>query len=169
MSEEVFHTIRHLGRTFTSEQWSDYCAECRKDEGKRIRTKIGKYIWNDFDICLNPDTYFYTLDKNKPYGYNVTIKIAECGNGVWAFGMDYNTGTGGGGFGVSWADKADTKIWNKGFESEKECKRFALRYVISRLHPYNGNEQKIERLKALLQKEVDTLQRPQYVQLSLFD
>ena len=168
MSKEIFHTIRHIGRTFTDEQWWEYCDACRKDESNRIVTQIGKFIWNDHDICLNPEKHVYTLDGKKAYGYNVTISIAECGNGVWAFGMDYNTGNGGGGFGVSWASKADTKIWNKGFDSEKECKRFALRYAISRITPFNGNDQKVNKLRELLQKELDTLQRPQYIQLELF-
>ena len=164
---EVFHTIRHLGRTFTDKEWSEYCNLCRQDEGNLIRTQIGKYLWNDFDICLNPETLTIAA-KAGPYGYYVTLHWAECGNGVWAFGMDYQTGTGGGGFGVSWASKADTKIWNKGFDSEKECKCFALRYAMSRLHPHNGNEKMVNRLKELLQKELDTLQRPQYIQLELF-
>lgn len=168
MDKEVFHRIMHLNRTFTQDEWSQYLDETYKDESKRIRSTIGKYTWNDHDICLNPDTYYYSIDKKNAGGYNCTINIAECGNGVWAFGLDYNTGTGGGGFGVSWADKADTKVWNKGFESEKECKRFALRYALTRIVPFNGNDKKVNQLRELLQKELDKLTKPQYIQLELF-
>ena len=81
MGKEVFHTIRHLKRTFTQDQWAEYCNECRHDEKKQIRTTIGKYVWNDFDICLNPEREEVTL-KGGAYGYSATIKYAHCGNGV---------------------------------------------------------------------------------------
>ena len=167
MSNEVHHRIRHLNRTFTFDEWAEYCDRTRKDESQRIQTTIGKYTWNDHDICINPEEWTITA-KAGAYGYYATIKWAECGNGVWAFGLDYSTGTGGGGFGVWWADKADIKVSNKGFESEKECKRFALRYALTRILPFDGNNKMVDRLRAKIQEELDKLQKPQYIQLELF-
>lgn len=167
MKREVVHTIRHLGRTFNQEQWSEYCAACRQSDENRIRTTIGKYIWNDCDICLNPETWTISV-KDGAYGYWVCIEWAECGNGVFAFGMRCNTGTSSSSFGVSWADKADTKLWNKGFESEKECKRYALRYALTRIIDTEGGKM-VMRLREKIQKELHKLERPQYVQLSLFN
>lgn len=163
---EVFHRIKHLGRNFTSEEWGKYCEASRLDESKLIRTKIGKYIWNDYDICLNPESWLIE-SKHGAYGYSVEIKWAECRNGIFAFGISYNCGTEGGSFGVSWADKADVKVWNKGFESEKECKRFALRYALTRIIPKKDNKE-IDKLRTKIQEELDKLQKPQWVQLELF-
>ena len=167
MKSEVCHTIRHLKRTFDSDQWAEYCKECRHDEKKQIRTTIGKYIWNDFDICLNPEREEVTV-KGGAYGYSATIKYAHCGNGVWAFGVDYNTGTGGGGFGVAWADKADTKLWNKGFESERECKKYAWRYILTYLQSRKSQNKMIARLYDEVEKKYKQYSRPQIVQLELF-
>jgi hypothetical protein len=163
---EVFHRIKHLNRNFTQQEWADYCEASRKDDDNRIQTKIGKYIWNDCDICLNPESWLIET-KHGAYGYSVEIKWAECRNGIFAFGISYNCGTEGGSFGVSWADKADVKVWNKGFESEKECKRFALRYALTRLIPKKDNKE-IDKLRAKIQEELDKLQKPQWVQLELF-
>ena len=162
----IFHHIKHLNKSFTAEAWQEYCSETLKDESKRIQTKIGKYIWNDCDICLNPESWLIET-KHGANGYSLEISWAECGNGIFAFGISYNCGTEGGSFGVSWADKADTKVWNKGFESEKECKRFALRYALTRLIP-KKDKKEIEKLRAKVQEELDKLQKPQWVQLELF-
>ena len=163
---EVFHRIRHLNRSFTQQEWSEYCERSRIDESQRIYTTIGKYTWNDCDICMNPETWTIAT-KTGAYGYSVTIRWAECRNGIFAFGISYNCGTEGGSFGVSWADKADVKVWNKGFESEKECKRFALRYALTRIIPKKDNKE-IDKLRAKIQEELDKLQKPQWVQLELF-
>ena len=167
MSNEIHHRIRHLNRTFTYDEWSEYCERSRIDESQRIYTTIGKYTWNDYDVCMNPETWTIAT-KTGAYGYFVTIYWAECGNGVWAFGYSYNLGTEGGSCGVSWADKPDIKVWNKGFESEKECQRYALRYILTRIIPTGKNNEKVIRLRALIQEELDKLQKPQYIQLELF-
>ena len=153
MGKEVCHTIRHLKRTFDSDQWAEYCNECRHDEKKQI--------------CLNPEREEVTL-KAGAYGYSATIKYAHCGNGVWAFGVDFNTGTGGGGFGVAWADKADTKLWNKGFESERECKKYAWRYILTYLQSRKSQNKMIARLYDEVEKKYKEYSRPQIIQLELF-
>lgn len=162
----MFHKIRHLNKSFTYEEWSQYQEECRTGKREPIQTTIGKYVWNENDICLNPNEW-ELVTKAGGYGYFVIIKWAECGNGVFAFGYRYNAGTEGGSCGVSWADKADIKVWNKGFESEKECKRYALRYVLTRILPKKDNHE-VMKLRAKVQEELDKLQKPQWVQLELF-
>lgn len=172
MSEE-FHRIRHLNKVFNDDEWADYCRECREDDSKRIRTTIGKYTFNDCDICLNPDTERIE-SKGGVWGYYVVIKWAECGNGLWSYGLDYSTGTGGGGFGVSWADllyQDDVKWhWNCGYPSERECKAAAsekaIVYLQRALRYHDG--QQVRRLIAMVEDYHKSLTRPQVVQLELF-
>ena len=169
MSEE-FHRIRHLNKVFNQDEWADYCHECREDDSKRIRTTFGKYTFNDCDICLNPDTERIE-SKGGAYGYYVVLKWAECGNGLWSYGLDYSTGTGGGGYGVSWADlQGNEKSWRNGYPSEQECKvagwRKALKYIGN--HEHNARTSPAEKLREMIQDEIKRLTRPQVVQLELF-
>ena len=168
MANEIIHTIRHLKKTFTSDEWAEYCAQCRENPSARIVTSIGKYKFNDCDVCLNPDTDAVKI-KGGAYGYSAEIKFAHCGNGVWAFGYDINTGTAGSSSGVSWADKSDLSKWNKGFESERECKKYAWRYILTRLQPNKDKSKLIERLYQEVEKKYKENSRPQIVQLELFD
>ena len=171
--KKPFHIIRSAGVEFNDEELADYCRECREDDSKRIRTSFGKYLFNDFDICINPDKQEIAA-KNGGYGYNVSLKWAECGNGLWSFGIDYNLGTAGGGFGVSWADllyQDDGKWhWNCGYPSERECKvagwRKALEYIGN--HEHNERTSPAEKLRAMIEDEIKRLTRPQIVQLELF-
>ena len=165
---KIWHRIASCNRSFTRDEWNKYLQESNQNPDKRIVTTIGKYKWNDCDICLNPEEWMISV-KSGSYGYYVIITWADCGNGVWAFGLKYNTGTGGGCFGVSYATGKEKQIWNRGFESELSCKKYALRYAMTRLHPYNDNGVMINRLKDAIQAELNKLSRPQYVQLSLFD
>ena len=169
MSEE-FHRIRHLNKVFNHDEWADYCHECREDDSKRIRTTFGKYTFNDCDICLNPDEQSIVA-KNGGFGYNMTLKWAECGNGLWSFGIDYNLGTAGGGHGVSWADlQGNEKSWRNGYPSELECKiagwRKALKYIGN--HEHNARTSPAEKLREMIEDEIKRLTRPQIVQLELF-
>ena len=165
-----FHRIRHLNKVFNQDEWADYCHECREDDSKRIRTTFGKYTFNDCDICLNPDTERIE-SKGGAYGYYVVLKWAECGNGLWSYGLDYSTGTGGGGYGVSWADlQGNEKSWRNGYPSEQECKvagwRKALKYIDN--HEHNARTSPAEKLLEMIQDEIKRLTRPQVVQLELF-
>ncbi len=167
--EEVFHTIRAQGITFTSEQWGEYCKETRKDSSKLITTKIGKYVFNDFDICLNPERDDIIV-KDGSYGYKVSIKYADCGNGLWSFGLDYNVGTAGGGFGVSWVDKDTGDGCFRGYRTKVECLDAACERVEMCVMSCGGKNNKIalaliEKIKAY-RKE---LKRPKIVQLELFE
>ena len=164
---EVCHTIRHLKRTFNREEWAEYCAQCRENPSARIVTSIGKYKFNDCDVCLNPDTDAVEI-KGGAYGYSAEIKFAHCGNGVWAFGYDINTGTAGSSSGVSWADKQNLSKWNKAFESERECKKYAWRYILTRLQPNKDKNKMIARLYDEVEKKYKQYSRPQIVQLELF-
>lgn len=175
MEKEIFHTIRACGRTFDQEQWFKYCDETRKDEMKRIFNTFGKYTFNDNDICINPTVDELNL-KGGAFGYYVYIKIAECGNGIWVFGLSYSTGTGGGGFGASWSNKVKGKDddWHSGYPSERECKIAAAQYAIERLkNSYNLNEDNrgvlVNKLIEMCKEYKKNLERPQVVQLSLFD
>lgn len=166
MRSEIFHTIRACNRQFTGDEWSDYCQLTRNDDSKRIYNTFGKYRFNDFDICINPDIDTISV-KECAYGYYVRIKYAECGNGLYAYGIDYGTGTGGGGFGVSWADSAEPDRYNRGYHSERECKIAAAEVAINIL----GNSKGDKKLAQLIEKVTEYkrgLERPRVVQLELF-
>lgn len=174
--EKVHHRIKHLNRNFTFEEWCEYCNASHIDDSKRIRTKIGKYTFNDCDICLNPET-LTIQSKGGSFGYYVTFKWADCGNGLWAFGLDYSTGTGGGGFGVSWADPNEDKNWLKGYPSELECKLAmadtALRYLNKQANWNPADTTRRINTNRLIQmveewKETLIVHKPKYVQLELF-
>ena len=166
--KEVFHVIRSARRTFTRDEWNDYLQECRNGVQNRIQTKKGKYVFNDCDVCLNPDNESVVVKGSGANGYSATIKIANSGNGIWSFGYDYFDGTGGGSSGASYADKKDTRLWNKGFESERECRKFAWRYLLTRLEPIKERNKEVGRLYAAVEQKFKEYSRPKVVQLELF-
>lgn len=166
---EIFHRVRSAGKEFTSEQWGDYCRASRDDPEKRIRTQIGKYLFNDCDVCLNPETMSLVVD-GKSFGYYVTLKWCDCGNGVWSYGMDFGYGNGGGGGGCSFATPEDKNLNLRGFPSEREAKIAACDSALSSLERNaRKNDAKAERLKRMVEDYKKTISRPQIVQLSLFD
>lgn len=166
MNSEIFHTIRACNRQFTGDEWSDYCKLTRNDDSKRIFNTFGRYTFNDCDICINPDIDTISV-KEGAWAYNVRIKYAECGNGLYAYGIDYCTGTGGGGFGVSWADSAEPDSYHRGYHSERECKIAAAEAAIIRLGDSKGCK-KLAQLIANVTEYKRALERPQVVQLELF-
>lgn len=171
MKEKPFHVIRSAGMEFTQEEWWAYLNAVYKGERQRISTTFGKYTFNDSDICTNPDKQVITA-KAGAYGYEVTLNYAECGNGLWSFGIDYNLGTAGGGFGVSWADiTGNDKSWRNGYPSEQECKVAGWRKSLAYIHSHEHNERvsPAERLKEMIEDEIKLLTRPKVTQLELFD
>lgn len=175
---KVFHTIRHLNRTFTENEWAEYCKKSREDSINNIVTAIGEYYWNDCDICLNPKQQTITAKRGGFYGYNVTLKWADCGNGLWSFGIDYNTGTGGGGYEVAFADiTGNEKSRHNGYPSELECK-LAMADAAIKLLEKSGHydpadttrRNNTNRLIKMVEEWRDSLQpkKPKYVQLELF-
>lgn len=171
MKKKPFHVIRSAGVEFTQEEWGAYLNAVYKGERQRISTTFGKYTFNDNDICMNPDKQVITA-KAGAYGYEVTLNYAECGNGLWSFGIDYNLGTAGGGFGVSWADiTGNDKSWRNGYPSEQECKLAGLRKALTVIgnHVHNARVSQKERLKEMINDEIKKLTRPKIIELSLFD
>lgn len=172
--KEIAHVIRACGRTFDSEQWAEYLNMTRHDESKQIFNTFGQYTFNDCDICINPSFDELTV-KGGAWGYYVRIKYAECGNGIWVYGIDYSTGTGGGGFGAAWSDKVNGKDdeWHSGYKSERECKIAAAEKAIVYLkNAYNLNDDNrgilVNRLIGMCKDYKRNLERPQVVQLELF-
>ena len=170
MANEIFHECRSAGRSFTSEEWSEYCRASRMDDGKRLVTRIGKHDFNDCDICLNPNVL--TMALQGKWMYYVTLKWADCGNGLWSWACDYNTGTGGGGSGVGFAwkpfDEKNTNHYGEGVSTELEAKMQACEEALRHLlNAYTKND-KVERL-ILMVEEYKTKLKPKYVQLELFD
>ena len=171
MSKEVFHRVRWCNRTFDCDQWSEYCELTRHDSSKKLQGTFGKYTFNDYDICINPDVV-ELLVKGGSFGYFVNINYAECGNGVWVFGLDYGIGTGGGGFGAAWSDVlvSDSKELHAGYASEVECKLAACQNALE----YIGNRGSFAKNSCLARlydkvKEYEkSLTRPKVVQLELF-
>lgn len=161
-----FHVIRSAGREFTEKEWSEYC----RDGENRIVTSFGKYDFNDCDICLNPETMTIASKKGS-YEYNVTLKWCYCGNGLWSYGLDYNTGMGGGGFGCSYADETgNDKSYRNGYRSEKECIIAACDKALSYLQKSDyGDERNRTKLIGMVTDYKKSIGRPEPVQLSLFD
>lgn len=168
--QKPFHVIRCAGIKFTQDEWGNYLDAVWHGKREPIYTTFGKYQFNDNDICINPDKQ-EIVAKNGGYGYSMTLKWAECGNGLWSFGIDYNLGTAGGGFGVSWVDlQGNEKSWRNGYPSELECKiagwRKALKYIGN--HEHNARTSPPEKLREMIEDEIKRLTRPQVVQLELF-
>lgn len=141
-------------------------------------TTCDRFHWNDCDVCLNPEV-MSLVAVNGGYGYSVTIKWAECGNGLWAYGIDYNTGTGGGGFGVSFADKpfkeGEKPDYRTGYPTEKDCKIAACKRAIKLVknsgywNTEEGDSRRIntDRLLKMIDDYMESI-NPKYVQLELF-
>lgn len=170
MKQKPFHVIRSAGVEFTDEEWGAYCQAIRREERDPIITTFGKYKFNDCDICINPDRETIAATGGA-YGYSVELKLAYCGNCLWSFGLSYNLGTCGGGFGVSWADlHGDENSWRNGYQSEQECKvagwKKALEYIGH--HEHNSRTSPAEKLREMIEDEIKRLTRPQVVQLELF-
>ena len=166
---EIFHECRSAGIKFTQSEWHDYLNAVYKGEREPIKSTFGRYTFNDNDICLTPDKQEISVVPGA-YVYSIELSWAECGNGLWSFGITYNLGTGGGGYGVSWADiTGNDKSWRNGYPSEKECKvagwNKALEYVE---REKNGNATQRAKLRLMIQDELKSLTRPQIVQLELF-
>ena len=165
---EIFHKCRHLGIEMTREEYWAYLRECEKDSTKRIRTQIGRYIFNEHDICLNPERERISVSDGT-WGWYVDIMTAECGNGVWVYGLQYNLGDGGGCFGASWADRRTDRTRYDWHESERECKasagRCMLRYIDNHTEDKKGM---LSKLRRKVEEYVRSMERPQVVELSLF-
>lgn len=166
-TKEIFHECRSAGRTFTSEEWGEYCRESHNNDAKRLRTQIGKYLFNDCDICLNPEVMSLVVD-GKSYGVYVVIKWADCGNGFWASAIDYSYGNGGGGSGVCYADRPVSEKYScfAGYRSEKDAKVAACDRALRQLKDKKGDE--VVRLIRMVEDYRKSLSRPQIVQLELF-
>ena len=145
----------------------------RHDETKQIFNQFGKYVFNDHDICINADKVRLDV-KDGSFGYYVHIKYAECGNGIWVFGLDYSTGTGGGGFGAAWSDNVgDPKTWHSGYPSERDCLLAACDKAMKYLNnAYDVKQDNrgilIGKLKDMVTEYKKSLTRPKIVQLELF-
>lgn len=163
---EVFHHIRCCGKTFTFDEWGDYCAKTRNGE-QRIETTFGKYTFNDNDICLNPDSVEFNIKKGS-YGCNAAIKYADCGNGLWSFGLDYSIGTAGGGYGVSWADRDTGDGWRRGYHTKEECLIAACVELLNRLSTMNEKGKPFNDLVGAVAEYRRSIGRPKVVQLELF-
>lgn len=183
MAKEVFHTCRSAGRTFTEEEWREYLKQGWKDESKRIVTQIGRYDFNDCDICLNPSVMVLQIGERKfVSGYYVVIEWCECGNGLWSYGLCYSYGYGGGCSGCGYADRpfdgSHKNHYGEGFPSEKEAKKRAcdqaldtLRYALNQGTSNNteGVNAKISRLIAMVEDYRKEQARPKQLELFKFD
>ena len=163
---EIFHRIRSAGIEFTSEECGDYCHELRTDKRKPIVTRIGKYDWNDCDICKNPEVMSLVVKQGGYSAYHVILKWAECVKGVWAMAVDYAYGTGGGGSGVSFATKVSSK-YPKGYPSELDAKVAACDLALAHLASATKRDKNVERLMQMVTDYRDQI-KPKYIQLDLF-
>lgn len=89
----------------------------------KVRTTIGKYKYNDSDVCLNPDTICHVQNRNCAF----EIRVAMNGVG-WGYGYSYLCGTSGGGQGV-WLQK---KPYSRTYETKDD----AIKACINELLPH---------------------------------
>ena len=168
MKKKPFHVIRSAGKEFTQDEWSEYLNSVYRGEREPITTQYGKYLFNDNDICINYDKQEITA-KSGWFGYYVILKFAECGNGIWVYGINYSIGTGGGGYGAEWSDTTDENVPYHGYPSEHDCKvagwHDALEIISS--HYYQRTPTAIK-LRTMIEDEIKKLTCPQVVQLELF-
>lgn len=168
MKKKPFHVIRSAGVEFTQDEWNEYLNAVYAGEREHITTQYGQYIYNEHDICLNPSKQEIASNVGA-YGYYVILKFAECGNGVWVYGIDYSIGTGGGGFGAEWSDTTDENVRSHGYPTEYDCKVAGWKYALEIIskHYYQRTPTAI-RLRTMIEDEIKKLTRPQVVQLELF-
>lgn len=162
-----FHEIRCCGRRFTRKEWGEYCDATRRDSTKRIHTTFGRYTFNDNDICLNPDSVEFNIKKGG-YGCNAAIKYADCGNGLWSFGLNYSIGTAGGGYGVSWADRDTGDDWRRGYHTKEECLIAACDELLQRIAVRGEKGKPFNDLVGAVAEYRRSIGRPKVVQLELF-
>ena len=169
MKKKPFHVIRSVGKEFTQDEWNEYLNAVYAVKCEHISTCFGKYVFNDHDICVNYDTQTIGIKNMDCYGYYVTLEFAECGNGIWVYGLNYNIGTAGGGFGAAWSDTTDDKIWYHGYPSEKDCKLAGWNEALQRISNNDSERSsQIKNLRTMIEDEIKKLTRPQVVQLELF-
>lgn len=161
MEKEIFHRCRAAGREFTSEQWHEYL-----DEQDPIEVRYGEFVYNVNDICLNPERERICV-KDGAYGYNVEIKTAAA-NGLWAYGLSYSCGTGGGGCGVTFPDHEDGDDYGRGYRSKKYCLVAACHEAIKIIKSMGDGKALAKQLIDKIECYRREISRPKVVQLELF-
>lgn len=164
--KRIFHTIRCIGKEFTQEQWSEYNNATNSGKENRIISTFGKYQFNDFDMCLNPEKKEIAT-KTGPWGYYVILEWCNCGNGIWVNGLRINTGSGGFSSGCQWTDNNNgNKTWLNGYTTEKDCIIAACENAIN--HLQNNKDEQVKKLINKIAEYKKSLVRPQPIQLELF-
>lgn len=168
-SREFFHECRSAGRKFTQDEWWAYLRQVDENPDAEIQTRFGDYVFNVHDICLNPDKVRIEAEKGC-FGYWCEIKYAECGNGLWSFGISYCTGTGGGGYGVAYADEhGDPSKWRFGSLTLNEGLVAMCDYLVKRVIQNSGApKDKLNKLNDKIMEYRRSIGRPTVVQLELF-
>lgn len=144
---EIFHESRAFERTFTREEWHDFC------EKNRIQEQFVEsegFLWNAHDCCVNPHRKKSTSKQSHLEEW--VIKTASF-KGGWYYGISWEYENGGGGMGC-WIDDK----YRRGTEDE------AIQAGAEHLLRLKGRETFTEKAK----KELRELTRKEPVQLSLF-
>ena len=112
----IFHICKSLNRTFTFEEWCDYCNNHRdRDE---IVFRYCDFGFNICDVCLTP--HIKVKWQGKAHN-RFMIETAQSPNGRWSFGIGCIFATQGIGYAARYiADE------NKGYPTEKEAVYIAL-------------------------------------------
>lgn len=117
-----------------------------------------EFIWNEHDCCENPKRITFKCIKK----HELSIEIAKAPNGKWAYGMNFIGHDEGFGFGC-WLRVAR-------FQTENECKQFALSECIEHIQKHRCAE-KYKGLIQIVQSEIKAISfpaQPVFVQLSMF-
>ena len=129
--------------------------------------QIGKYIFNDCNICINPERQDFWINK---YWY-ARLRWCDCGNGWFTYSFDLSYGDGGHSFGCNYADdKCKEGDWHRGYKSKKVCLLKCCDDVINEFeHIYEHNNINAKRLVKMITDYKKSLHEPKVVQLELFN
>ncbi len=104
MNDKIHHTIKSIGKSFTLEEWTEWCKKHSDvDCSKRIAFCYDGYEWNDYDVCITPTA----LDIDEHTRVTIgALKEDEWYYGFWALSFIKPCSI----FGEAYKCKADAEL-----------------------------------------------------------
>ena len=106
---KIHHTCNCIGRSFTFEEWGEYCRE--KSSSDPVMQN-GSFKWNINDVCLTPNVSLRIQTRF----CSLTVETAQSPNGRWSYGYILNLHNEGNLSPVVFVSRND-----RGYSSEEEC------------------------------------------------
>lgn len=173
--DKPFHTIKSIGKDLaTCKDWSDFLHSLSPNG---CVFENDGFEWNANDVCINPHIPVNCgLDETRVWMFQFSISTAKCPCGAWNYGVSYNFGNEGGGWGVHFI----TDPVN-GYPSEKAAVVAGLSYLQERMKGAEASavdedsqepdedEPKTPKVRALSKKLDELMEFYNPSQPSLFD